>query len=297
MEKQIDNLIKIYKLTDEHFEDYYKTVELALTTGKTKTEKSNLIIVGGQSGAGKSRLIPIAKRELEGNAIIVDFDELRALHPHYKIVTENYPELTHRILHYDTNKVKSAILIKLIEEKYNVIYEGALRDTQGFVDLASNFKSNGYNVKMDIMAVCKLESFGSTFVRYATALITNSMARWVEKSAHDESYEGVLRTVKAFYDEDLIDETDVFVRGNESTPKRIYKSKGKNGSEVENAINFGRETGRKKAVEDFVPKYKMVEQVLKEKNPILLSKLSDWKELYESELAYFKMLSGDQSEL
>ena len=32
------------------------------------------------------------------------------------------------------------ILDRLIEENYNVIYEGALRDTEGFIEFATKFK-------------------------------------------------------------------------------------------------------------------------------------------------------------
>ena len=277
---KINELCNLYSLTDENFNEYYKKVMLFLTSNKKAGENKTLVIVGGQSGAGKSRLIPIALKELNNNAVIVDFDELRAAHPHYKEVCENYPE-----------KVKNAVLKTLIEQEYNVIYEGALRNTQGFLDFASDFKKSGYNVEMFIMAVPKLESYGSTFLRYCTALITDSPARWVEKSAHDGSYEGVTRTVEEFIKQKMVDSISVFVRSNE-LPKKIYSTQERQHSDAVMAIKYGRELGRKKAVEDFSTKYNTVKVILQSKKPELVDRLESWNNLYNEELEYFNTING-----
>lgn len=286
MQENIEELSSKYSLSNEEFEDYKNTALLVLTTGKKPSKDKTLIIVGGQSAAGKSRLIPIAYQELNNNAVIVDFDELRALHPNYKEVSKNHIELTHRILHPDTEKVKNEVLKLLIEKGYDVIYEGALRNTQGFIDFAKDFKNNDYKIKMDVLAVPKLESYSSSFVRYAIALETGVIPRWVEKKAHDESYEGVTRTVKAFIDEELTDDIDVFVRGTKN-PKRIYSKYGREHESALKAIEYGREIDRKKAVIYFKEKYEIVKSILEKKQPELLEKLEDWLELYNEELEHF----------
>lgn len=290
MQDRIKEITSLYSLTQENFDEYYKEALLILTTGKRPSKDKTLVIVGGQSGAGKSRLVPIANKELENNAVIVDFDELRALHPYYKEVSQSYPEITHRILHPDTEKNKNRILETLIEKEYNVIYEGALRNTQGFVDFARDFKNNNYTIQMDIMAVPKLESFGSTFVRYATALLTDDTARWVEKSAHDGSYDGVMKTVEAFKNEGLTDNINVYVRSDES-PKKIYSTKERQHRDALTAIEYGREIGRKKAVENFETKYETVKTILKDIKPELLERLEEWEKLYNDEKEYFNVLS------
>ena len=124
MEDEIKKLSKIYSLSEENFSQYYKEALFVLESGNRPSEKKIIIIVGGQSGAGKSRLIPLAKQDLGNNAVIVDFDELRALHPYYREVSASYPEVTHRILHPDTDRVKNEVLSSIRNEGYNVIYEG-----------------------------------------------------------------------------------------------------------------------------------------------------------------------------
>ncbi len=288
---ELDNLINTYKLTDEMFEEYKNIAYIAVTAGKNPSNDKKLIIIGGQPGAGKSRIMPIAKTELNDNAIIVDFDELRSMHPYYKDVSKNYPEITHRILHSDTNKVKDKIIDELIDKNYNVIYEGALRATKGFIDLAKRFKDKDYKIKMDIMATPKLESYGSTFVRYATALITDTTARWVEKSYHDASYVGVTNTVSEFYKQKMIDEISIFVRDIDS-PKEIFNKKGADGEqEVINKLNYAREIGRKDAVNNYNLKLQIVKEILEKKDPERLSNLKDWEDLYKEEVEYFKNIS------
>lgn len=294
MEDILEELKKIYSIQkEEQFKEYENMAKLILTCGKKPSKNKTLIIVGGQSGAGKSRLISIANNELNNNAVIVDFDELRSLHPCYKVVSNIYPEITHKILHSDTEKVKNRILQYLIEKEYNVIYEGALRNTQGFIDFAQDFRDNNYTIKMNIMAVPKLESYGSTFLRYSYALLTDQTPRWVERSAHDGSYDGVINTTKAFEEKKLVDEISVFVRS-EDTPKKIYSTQGKQFPNAISAIVYGREVGRKKAIEGYSSKRKIVEDTLQEMQPQLLERLGDWEDLYKQETEYFNQFNNKQ---
>jgi len=293
VEEDIEKLTKIYSVSGEKFDEYKKTALLTLITGKRPSEDKTLIIVGGQPGSGKSRVIPIAKRELGNNAVVVDFDELRALHPNYKDVNRNYSEVTHRILHPDTERVKNEVLAELIKGGYDVIYEGALRITQGFIDFASDFRSSDYKIKMYLMSVPKLESYGSILLRYAIAHVTGITPRWVGKSAHDDSYEGVLRTVSKFLEDKMVDDVHVFVRG-EDKPKLIYSTEGRQFESPLVALGYGREVGRKKAVQDFPTKFEIVSGILKTREPEKMELLKDWKQLYEEEQQYFRGLLTDR---
>lgn len=290
MSEDIEILSQKYRANDEEFKRYKKDAIFTITTGKVPSDDRTLIVVGGQSGAGKSRLIPVAKQELQKNAVVVDFDELRSLHPHYEEVNSKYTEITHRILHPDTEKVKNAVLKELIKDGYNVIYEGALRNTQGFIDFAKDFKDNGYDIKMYIMAVPKLESYGSTFLRYALAYLKNRNPRWVEKSAHDGSYEGVTRTVGAFIEQGMTNDVHVFVRGTD-TPKEIYTTEGRQYRDALDAIQQGREMGRAKAISDFLTKYTVVKVLLQKHEPEAIQKLGDWVKLYEEEVEHHTQLN------
>ena len=62
MEEEIKKLSQIYGLSEAQFDAYYKKAILVLKLGKKASSKKTLSIVGGQSGSGKSRLIPIANK-------------------------------------------------------------------------------------------------------------------------------------------------------------------------------------------------------------------------------------------
>ena len=268
------------------FKEYFGIAETVVTTSKEPADDKTLVIVGGQSGAGKSRLIKSANKELNNNAVIVDFDELRKLHPNFTPVNTNYPEWTHRILHPDTEEVKNRVLDSVMKDGYNVIYEGALRNTAGFIDFAKKFQDYDYNIKMKIMAVPKLESYGSTFFRYAIDLLSNQTPRWVEKSAHDGSYEGVIRTTDAFINKKLISDVSVYVRSSDE-PRKIYSTCERQYPNAISAIKAGRENGRRQAIRDFSDKFQMVENTFRSKRPSMLESLSDWQVLYNQEKDYF----------
>ena len=280
----INEVIKQYSLNDEEFENYYNNTYNILIAGKRKSENRTLIIIGGQPGAGKTRLIPVARMELRNNVVLVDFDELKAFHPNYLEVCSKYNEDAHRILHADVNKVKNKILDRLIENSYNVIYEGALRDTEGFIEFASKFKDRGYAIKLDVLAVPKLESYSSEILRYALSLLVNETPRWVNQDAHDAAYDGVPRTVREFINRGITNNIDVFVR-NIDTPRLFYSSKEniQNPIAAISVIEHARNQGRRDAVNNFGLKYKVIRSIFEEKCPDMLDKLSDLEALYESE--------------
>ena len=294
MQNMLENLIQIYGIQDESkFKEYLNKAVITATTGKRPTKDKTLVIVGGQPGAGKSRLIGPSNAELENNAVIVDFDELRAMHPSYGDVSRNYPEITYKILQKDTDTLKVMLQNYLIEHDYNVIYEGALRNVKGFLELGQAFKNGGYNVNMNVMAVPKLESYGSTLVRYAYNLLTDRIPRWVEKSAHDDAYDAMLKTIQAFKENGIVDNINVYMRSID-VPKKIYSTGKGQFRDAISAILYGRETDRRKAVENYPEKYNFVKQVFEQKQPELLDRLAGWQELYNKEIKYLESLSNMQ---
>lgn len=293
-EELLTQLRKQYEIdTEEEFEAYKKKALIALTTGEHPGKEKILTIVGGQPGAGKSRLMALTKQKLEAETVIVNFDELRALHPSYEEASAKHTEIVHKILQYDTNEVKKQVLEELIKGGYSVLYEGALRDTQGFIDFAKDFKENGYTVKLNVMAVPKLESYGSTLYRYATALLTDQTPRWVEKYAHDEAYVAMIKTMQEFEKSGLLDTVKVFERGKDR-PREIYSTEQSQFESAIAAVQYGREVGRRKAIEDFPAKYTVVRDTLKIKQPELLKNLDPWKEFYEEEKAYFEKIDNKE---
>lgn len=149
-------------------------------------------------------------------------------------------------------------------------------------DILRAYHPNFESVSLYIMAVPELESYGSTFTRYVDDLSKNNNPRWVEKVAHDESYEGVLKTVEEFEKQKICSTTKVFTRG-PVMPKEIYSNTNRQFPTTVEAIQYGRTSGRRQATSDFWNKYKKVYVILRNTKPELLKNLVDWEEMFKRE--------------
>ena len=152
--------------------------------------------------------------------------------------------------------------------------------------MAKKFKEAGYEIDLSLMSVPKLESYGSTLLRYATDLIYNNSPRWVPKEVHDESYEKFIVTLKELYKKGLVNKSEVYMRSNNNEnedPIKIYSSQEKQFRDPIEAILYGREKGRKDAIEHYESMHDIVYRVFFDKAPNLLVKLKSWEELYKEE--------------
>lgn len=271
-----------YKLTEEEYQKYYKTVNLFFTTGKKREVNPKIVIVAAQAGAGKSRLTPLVNEQLGYNAVISDYDMVRAMHPKFEIASRECPEDIHLALLPDADRASQEIRDYCRKEKFNFIYEGTMRGTAGFIRMAKEFKEAGYEVDLSLLSVAKLESYGSTLLRYATDLLQNNNPRWVPKSVHDESYDKFIETMREFEIQGLFDQAQVYRRG-EKNPIQIYSTQGREFHDPIEAVLYGREKYREEAVRDYCTKYDIVYNIFSKKAPELIEKLSDWEELYETE--------------
>lgn len=286
-----------YRLTEEEYKEYYKTVNMFFTTGKKKAERPKLMFVAGQAGAGKSRLIPIVKKELGYNVAVSDYDIVRALHPKYEKAHMEVGENIHLALLPDADRANKDLRHYCMKNNLNLIYEGTMRGTNVFIEIAKEFRDAGYEIDLRLMAVPKLESYGSTFLRYATDLLHNNQPRWISREVHDESYEKFIVTLRELEKQKLFEEAKVYKRGKEDNgrPIQIYSTENKEYSSIIEAILYGREEYRREAVQDYQIKHNFVCDILSEKAPNLLAKLNEWEELYENEKRELNEQEEDRS--
>lgn len=282
--EEIAKMQEKYKLTEEEYEEYYKTVNGFFTTGKKKEDKPKLVFVAGQAGAGKSRLIPIVKEELKYNAVVSDYDVVRSLHPKYDIACKEVPQNVHFALLPDADRANEDLRHYCRDNSLNLIYEGTMRGTDVFVTIAKEFKDAGYEVDLSLMSVPKLESYGSTLLRYATDLHGDN-PRWVPKEVHDQSYEKFVVTLKELSKQSLYDNAKVYKRGRDETgkPIQIYSSQRNEFQNPIEAVLYGREKYRLEAVLDYGVKHDLVYNIFQKEAPNLIGDLSDWEKLYDEE--------------
>ena len=295
--EEISKLQERYKLTEEEYKDYCKKVILFFTTGKKSVENPRLSFVAGQAGAGKSKLIPVVEENFKSNAVISDYDMVRALHPNFDKASKEVPEDVHMALLPDANRANEDLRHYCRDNNMNLIYEGTMRGTPVFLEIASEFKESGYEIELALMSVPKLESYGSTLLRYATDLMLKENGRWVSKNVHDESYDKFIVTLTELSKRGLFDRAKVYRRGRESEngiPYQIYSTEGREFSNAIEAVLYGREAYRKDAVERYETMHDLVQEVFEQKAPELLPNLKEWEKLYEAEREYVNKNSQEK---
>lgn len=82
--------MKLEDFSNSDFQQALKRNIRTLTHGKTVSEHPQAILLGGQSGAGKTTIHRIKQKEYQGNIIIIDGDSYRSQHPHYLELQEKY---------------------------------------------------------------------------------------------------------------------------------------------------------------------------------------------------------------
>ena len=73
----------IQDYTDSEFKHALARNLRSLTRGKKSSKQPIAILLGGQSGAGKTTIHRIKQKEFQGNIVIIDGDSFRSQHPHY----------------------------------------------------------------------------------------------------------------------------------------------------------------------------------------------------------------------
>lgn len=195
------------KYTKEEFELAFKQIWSRVTFNKT-TILNNMpigIIVGGQSGAGKST---IAKQILkqDPNIVLIDMDLCKTFHPKFKQIMLEQQEEAHKTLKGFAMKLRNDLLNEALKNKYNVLVETTFNSSKTPIDLLKLFKNNNYKTNIIIQTCHKDISWQSCC---EIAKITN---RYVDKDFHDTLITKLATNIKEVQDSGLADNIKIYSR-------------------------------------------------------------------------------------
>lgn len=162
-----------------------RNIEL-LTFNKTKSDIPHAVILGGQSGAGKTTIHRVKMMESKGNYIVIDGDTYRAQHPHFRALQERYGVDSVEYTKAFAGKMVEALIDKLSSLHYNIIVEGTLRSSSVPILTARLLKDKGYSVDFCLIATKPELSYLTTQLRYLEMLLVDPLqARATPKEHHD----------------------------------------------------------------------------------------------------------------
>lgn len=247
-------------------EDFDKALERTidfLTFNKNISSTPRAVILGGQSGAGKTTIHRVKMLESKGNYIVIDGDTYRAQHPYFRELQEKYGVDSVDYTKMFAGKMVEAVIDKLSSLKYNLIIEGTLRSAAVPINTATLLKSKGYTVDFCLIATKPELSYLTTQLRYLEMMIVDPLqARATPKDHHDGIVKSLVSNSNELEQSGLFESIQVYKRDLE----QVYNSKlcTKSVGTVVDKILFGPWTSDEYALLEVS---KSQEQELREKLP------------------------------
>ena len=147
-------------------------------------ENPQAYLLGGQSGAGKTTLHQILRERFNGDVIVINGDEYRSRHPHYRALDAEYgPDaVTHTAAW--AGAMTEALIDSFSSLRYNLIIEGTLRTSAVPLKTATALKERGYLVNLALMAVKPEISLISCQIRYEQMRIAGTIPHATDPAHH-----------------------------------------------------------------------------------------------------------------
>lgn len=206
-------------------EDFDKSVQRnieLLTFNKTKSDIPHAVILGGQSGAGKTTIHRVKMMEAKGNYIIIDGDTYRAQHPHFRALQERYGVDSVEYTKTFAGKMVEALIDKLSSLDYNIIIEGTLRSSSVPIQTARLLNDKGYSVDFCLIATKPELSYLTTQLRYLEMLVVDPLqARATPKEHHDGIVKSLVANITELEQSGVFESIQVYKRDLE----QVYNSK------------------------------------------------------------------------
>lgn len=170
-------------------------------------------VLGGQPGAGKSRLLKEAANRLKDNIIAINGDDFRKYHPDYASIQKEHEQEAARHTAEFAGAMTEAVLQKALAEKYNIVIEGTFRTANTPIKTLQSLKDSGYETTV-LVQTCKQEvSWASCLERYEKMLEVNPKeARFTPKEHHDTVVASLSKNIKEVAQTGLADHMQVFAR-------------------------------------------------------------------------------------
>ena len=207
------NLQDIESYSSEDFETALaRTIEL-LTFNKTISNEPHAVILGGQSGAGKTTIHRVKMLESKGDYIVIDGDTYRAQHPHFRELQEKYGVDSVDYTKVFAGKMVEAVIDTLSSLKYNLIIEGTLRSAAVPIKTAKLLKFKGYTVDFCLIATKPELSYLTTQLRYLEMLVVDPLqARATPKEHHDGIVQSLIDNINEIEQSGLFESVQVYKR-------------------------------------------------------------------------------------
>jgi UDP-N-acetylglucosamine kinase len=163
-----------------------------LRSGPEPQQQPEVVLLGGQPGAGKSTTAFQLQHQFadRGGLVCVTWDDFRPFHPDYeRLLAErpaDMPDATRPAARWWQDRAADY----LRTYRYNTLLEDGFRDPDSVLATALDFHNAGYRVHVSALAVPAALSRLGIIERFARQVETAGTGRWTTAASHDGDYLG-----------------------------------------------------------------------------------------------------------
>ncbi len=190
--------------------EIYNSERKDLLQGLTPQDIPIAFILGGQPASGKSKLAKEFLNKISNKDILfVNGDIYREFHP-------NRQELINNPLSYSqetqifSNVFTENLIQEAIENKYNIMVEGTMRNPKVPYNTAKMFKENSFSVEVLAIAAPAIFTELGIYNRYQEEINYQGWGRLAEIESHNSAVNGILESLDLLYTEKTVDKIHLY---------------------------------------------------------------------------------------
>ncbi len=168
-------------------------------------EKPRAVLLGGQSGAGKTTLQHMFFELFNKDVIIVNGDEYRKFHPRFLALQSAYGDKAVDYTAQWAGEMVEAIVEALSSAGYNLVIEGTLRTSEVPLASATLLRERGYDVSLALMAVKPEISLVSCQLRYEQMRIAGTTPRATDPAHHRKIVDQIVSNLAVLEESGMFD--------------------------------------------------------------------------------------------
>ena len=215
---------ELYFLSNEKIDEITKNIIKVMAADVLPSKQPLVVVVGGQSGSGKTSLIHYTE-QISGKRefIEIDNDYFRSFHPKADEIKNKYPDYYVTATDQLGLGVTAAVIDYFRDHHYNIILHQTLKNNRVVDDAITKFINAGYTVGVRAFAVPYFESKMSQIERCEGQLEELHFCRHVAKVDHDAAIEGLPKTVEYIEQSGKYDFLEIYKRTeNPNQPGLVY---------------------------------------------------------------------------